>query len=230
MAETHLLTAPAEPRTAPADDDGRPPDSVWQRMDALRSAWPEGDGLAVFNGLCLSGAGDIEVSYGGGRAATAGTGDAAALRSALAERYLAAVDAVAVGGRAPAAWRPLFRYRRHPRVRPPQFALAGVNAHVGHDLALAVLDLCRARGCEPAALEGAFARVGDALALLVGRVGGPGARLPGPWSLDRALQEAWSSALVLRGVREVPPLAEEFRERMDERVGLVGRRLLTPYG
>ena len=93
-----------------------------------------------------------------------------------------------------------------------------------------MLDLCRARGCEPASLEAAFARVGDVLALLIERVGGPGRRLPGSWSLERALEGAWSSALVLQGLREVPPLAEEFRERMDERVGLVGRCLLTPYG
>ncbi|GGK06983.1 hypothetical protein GCM10011583_43380 [Streptomyces camponoticapitis] len=245
MAEIQLLAAPPDDDRRPSDDR-RPPDSAWQRMHALRSAWPEGDGVAVFNGLCLSGAGDITASYGGGYPTTAATRDAAALRSSLAERYLAAVDAVDVGGRAPAAWRPLFQHRRHPGVRPAQFALAGVNAHVGHDLALAVVDLCRARGCEPPALETAFARVGDALTLLVDRVGeqapagpdagrGPGVEDPvthllGAWNVERALEAAWSSALVLWGLREVPPLAEEFRERMDAGVGLVGRCLLTPYG
>ncbi|MCI3226228.1 DUF5995 family protein [Streptomyces sp. NP-1717] len=222
------------------DEDGRAPDCAWRRMDALRADWPDGDGVAVFNRLCLSAADDTGVSYGGGHAVAR---EAAALRSALVERYLAAVDAVAVGGRAPAGWRPLFQYRRHPGVRPAQFALAGVNAHVGHDLPLATVDLCRARGCEPAELETAFAHVGDALALLaerVGdevpagpdtlRVGDPLTHLLGSWSLDRALEAAWSSARVLWGLREVPPLAEEFRERMDAGVGLVGRCLLTPYG
>lgn len=100
MAEIQLLAAPPDDDRRPSDDR-RPPDSAWQRMHALRSAWPEGDGVAVFNGLCLSGAGDITASYGGGYPTTASTRDAAALRSSLAERYLAAVDAVDVGGRAP---------------------------------------------------------------------------------------------------------------------------------
>ncbi|MYR57756.1 hypothetical protein GTY54_16465, partial [Streptomyces sp. SID625] len=55
---------------------------------------------------------------------------------------------------------------RHPGVRPLQFALAGLHAHTGHDLALAVVDTCAALGCEPAELEGAFERVGDLLAAL----------------------------------------------------------------
>ncbi|WP_405620215.1 DUF5995 family protein [Streptomyces sp. NBC_01511] len=233
MAEIQLFAARP-------DDDTRSPDSAWRRMRALRSAWPEDDGVAVFNRLRVSAVDDIEAPYGGGYAATR---DAFALHGALVERYLAAVDAVAVGGRAPAGWRPLFQYRRHPGVRPAQFALAGVNAHVGHDLPLAVVDLCRTRPCEPAALEAAFARVGDTLALLAERVGDEGpaeadtlriedplTHLLGSWNLERALESAWSSALVLWGLREVPPLAEEFRERMDAGVGLVGRCLLTPYG
>lgn len=237
MAEIQLFAARPE-------DDRRAPDSAWGRMEALRAGWPAGDGVAVFNRLCLSAASDDGASYGGGLGAghTAAR-EASALRSALAERYLAAVDAVAVGGRAPAGWRPLFQYRRHPGVRPAQFALAGLNAHIGHDLPLATVDLCRARGCGPAELETAFALVGDALAPLVERVGdevpgGPGALrvgdpltyLLGSWNPERALDAAWSSARVLWGLREVPPLAEEFRERMDAGVGLVGRCLLTPYG
>ncbi|MFD6993162.1 DUF5995 family protein [Streptomyces sp. NPDC059943] len=240
MAEIQLFAARPE-------DDRRAPDCAWRRMDALRAGWPDGDGLAVFNRLCLSADDDIEAPYTGGYGGGYGAGHAVAretseLRSALVERYLAAVDAVAVGGRAPAGWRPLFEYRRHPGVRAAQFALAGVNAHVGHDLPLATVDLCRARGCEPAELETAFARVGDALALLVERVGDeapagpdmlrvgdPLTHLLGSWNLERALEAAWSSARVLWGLREVPPLAEEFRERMDAGVGLVGRCLLTPY-
>ncbi|MFB8354223.1 DUF5995 family protein [Streptomyces niveus] len=249
MAEIQLFAARPE-------DETRASDSAWRRLDAPRAGRPDTDGVALFNRLCLSAADDNEASYedgfgaghGAGQGAGHGTGDAAAreasaLRSALVERYLATVDAVAVGGRAPAAWRPLFQYRRHPGVRPAQFALAGVNAHVGHDLPLATVDLCRARGCEPAELETAFALAGDALALLVERigdevqagpdtlrVGDPLTHLLGSWNLERALEAAWSSARVLWGLREVPPLAEEFRERMDAGVGLVGRCLLTPYG
>ena len=51
-----------------------------------------------------------------------------------------------------------------------QFALAGINAHIGHDLALAVVDTCRTLDCEPADLEDEFEHVGDILITLEERI------------------------------------------------------------
>src|SRR5690606_35190984 len=117
----------------------------------------------------------------------------------FAQRYLAALDAVLDDRRPPACWRPLFQFRRHPGVRPMQFALAGINAHIGHDLALAVVDTCRTLGCEPARLEDDFDRVGDLLVSLEERIreelmpgpdlleiADPLTHLLGAWSLERA--------------------------------------------
>ncbi|WP_235033061.1 DUF5995 family protein [Streptomyces sp. WAC05374] len=149
------------------------------------------------------------------------------------------------GGRPPACWRPLFQYRRHPGVRPLQFALAGINAHIGHDLALAVVDTCRTLNCEPADVEGEFDRVGDILTLLEERireelmpgpdlleVADPLTHLLGCWSLERARDGAWLAARSLWQLHHLggrfPELAEEFTERLDRSVGLVGRMLLTP--
>ena len=42
----------------------------------------------------------------------------------------------------PRAWTPLLKLRYHPRIAPVQFALAGVNAHINRDLALAVVRAC----------------------------------------------------------------------------------------
>ncbi|MER5770925.1 DUF5995 family protein [Streptomyces sp. NPDC001985] len=210
------------------------------RMRELDSRWPARDGVAVFNRVYLAVTEEIGRRIDAGefpdpRAATV-------LDVLFAGRYLAAVAAVDTGARPPACWRPLFQYRHHPGIRPFQFALAGVNAHIGHDLALAVVDSCRALECAPADLEDEFDRVGDILALLEERVreelmpgpdllelADPLTHLAGAWSLDRARDAAWSAARVLWRIRDLAPLADEFTERMDLGVGLVGRCLLTPW-
>ncbi len=220
--------------------------AVADRMRDFRSLWPAGDGVRVFNDVYL------RVTQEIGRLAGAGAfrdhDGAATLAVRFAERYVAAVDAAAAGGRPPACWRPLFAYRRHPGVRPLQFALAGVNAHIGHDLALAVVDTCRDLDCEPARLEADFERVGEVLVLLEERVreelmpgpdllevADPMTHLLGCWSLERARDGAWLAARSLWQLRRVPgpwgvELAEGFAERLDRSVGLVGRMLLTPLG
>src|SRR5262249_40802344 len=69
----------------------------------------------------------------------------------FADRYFAAVDADAAGRRVGAAWRPLFARRSDRRVHPVQFVVAGLNAHINHDLALAVVDTCAAAHTYPLA-------------------------------------------------------------------------------
>ncbi len=49
----------------------------------------------------------------------------------------------------PRAWTPLFTLRYHPKIAPVQFALAGVNAHINRDLALAVVQACERTGTVP---------------------------------------------------------------------------------
>ncbi|MDN3295781.1 DUF5995 family protein [Streptomyces ficellus] len=214
-------------------------DPVVARMRALRSLWPAADGVAVFNRVYLTVTEEVGRRIDAGEFADRRA--AVTLDVRFAERYLAAVDAVAAGGRPPACWRPLFQYRRHPGVRPLQFALAGINAHIGHDLALAVVDTCRTLGCGPADLEAEFDRVGDILTLLEERIreelmpgpdlleiADPLTHLLGCWSLERARDGAWLSARSLWQLRRLPELAEEFTERLDRSMGLVGRMLLTP--
>ncbi|GAA1011434.1 MULTISPECIES: DUF5995 family protein [Streptomyces] len=209
-------------------------DAVVARMRDLAAVLPERDGIAVFNRVYL------EVVETAGRHPAARR-PGAALEVLLAERYLTAVDAAAEGRRAPACWRPLLEFRRHPGLRPSQFALAGVNAHIGHDLVLAVVDACRALRCEPADVEGAFHRVGDLLLALeerireelmpgpdLLRIADPLTHLLGAWSLERAREAAWSAARSLWALRRLPDLAEEFVQRLDAAVGLAGRMMLTP--
>ncbi|MFH8481202.1 DUF5995 family protein [Streptomyces sp. NPDC018055] len=238
MAQTEQFMEPAGPGTRVAETD-----TAIQRMRALRHRWPPGGGGTVFHRAYLRTVGGSPTIGGGGGAHRGGTAQEAAstLEARLAERYLSALSTAAAGGRPPECWRPLLPYRRHPDVRPVQFALAGLHAHVAHDLALAVVDACRTRGCEPAALEGEFERVGDLLALLEERIHDdlmPGAELltiadplthlVSAWSLERAREAAWSAARVLWRLRGLPALAEELRQQTDAGAGLVVRFLLTP--
>ena len=212
---------------------------VVSRMRALGAGFPSGDGVGVFNRVYLAVTEEVGRHVDSGRFPD--TGAAITLDVLFAERYLAAVETVAADRRPPACWRPLFQFRRHPGVRPLQFALAGINAHIGHDLPLAVMDTCRTLGCEPADLEDEFDRLGDILVSLEERIredlmpgpdlfqiADPLTHLLGSWSLERARDSAWAAALALRALGELPSVAEEFRERLDGAVGLVGRMLLTP--
>jgi hypothetical protein len=214
-------------------------DAVVSRMRALDASLPERDGVAVFNRVYLAVTEAVDRRIDG-----CGFPDSRAaitLDVRFAERYLAAVDAVAGERRPPACWRPLFQFRRHPGVRPLQFALAGINAHIGHDLALAVVDSCRTLDCEPADLEDEFERVGDLLVSLEERIredlmpgpdllqiADPLTHLLGAWSLERARDATWSAARALWALRRLPDVAEEFTERLDAAVGFAGRMLLTP--
>ncbi|MEU7068179.1 DUF5995 family protein [Streptomyces sp. NPDC046161] len=210
-------------------------EAVLARMRALDERLPARDGVAVFNRVYLTVTEALQRRVRDGDFPAPRRAQTLTVR--FAERYLAAVEA----DRAPACWRPLIQYRRHPGVRPLQHALAGINAHIGHDLALAVVSTCRRLDCEPAALEADFDRVGDVLVSLEERiredlmpgpdlleVADPLTHLLGSWSLERARSGAWAAARLLWALRGAPELAEEFRESLDAGVGLVGRCLLTP--
>ncbi|MFG2355219.1 DUF5995 family protein [Streptomyces sp. NPDC048521] len=216
-----------------------PVDAVVSRMRALDAVLPERDGVAVFNRVYLAVTEEVDRRLDSGEFTDRRA--AITLDVRFAERYLAAVDAAAADRRPPACWRPLFQLRRHPGVRPLQFALAGINAHIGHDLALAVVDTCRTLGCDPAELEDEFDRVGDLLVTLEERIreelmpgpdllqiADPLTHLLGSWSLERARDATWAAARALWTLRRFEDVAEEFTERLDAAVGFAGRMLLTP--
>ncbi|MFD8806841.1 DUF5995 family protein [Streptomyces sp. NPDC059597] len=216
-------------------------DTVLSRMRALAAELPARDGVAVFNRVYLAVTEEVDRRLDSGEFADRRA--AATLDVRFAERYLSAVDAADADRRPPACWRPLFQLRRHPGVRPLQFALAGINAHIGHDLALAVVDACHALGCEPADLEDEFDRVGELLTALEERIredlmpgpdllqiADPLTHLLGSWSLERARDATWSAARILWALRRCGEVAEEFTGRLDAAVGFAGRMLLTPLG
>ncbi|NJP49026.1 hypothetical protein HCJ93_02780 [Streptomyces sp. SBST2-5] len=216
-----------------------PVDRVVSRMRALDAALPERDGVAVFNRVYLAVTEEVDRHIDAGRFADPRA--AITLDELFARRYLDAVAPASDDRRPPACWSPLLQFRRHPGVRPLQFALAGINAHIGHDLALAVVDSCRTLGCEPVQLEDEFDQVGEMLVALEERIreelmpgpdvlqlADPLTHLLGAWSLERARDAAWTAARALWALRHLPDVAEEFTVRLDRAVGFAGRILLTP--
>ena len=101
---------------------------------------------------------------------------------------------------------------------PIQFAIAGMNAHINHDLPIAVVTACRQLGVdiEAPGVAADYQQVTDVLApvqeevresFLAGlalevdrHLTGPVANLVGAWSIGRAREAAWTNANVLRRV------------------------------
>lgn len=69
----------------------------------------------------------------------------------LVALFLAAVaaDLRREGNEVRRSWRPLFERRSDAGVKPIQFALAGINAHIATDLPRAVLTTCAEAGIKP---------------------------------------------------------------------------------
>jgi hypothetical protein len=213
-------------------------DGVLGRMRGLAAALPPDDGVAVFNGVYLAVTEEIARRLAAGEFAEPRT--AAALAVRFARRYLDAVDGGPGARHAPDCWRVLLRRRHQRALHPLQFALAGINAHVGHDLPLAVVGTGRALGCGLPSLRGDFDRVGEVLALVETRVReqlmpGPDAleaaepltHLAGAWSLARAREGAWATARLLWLLRRHGDAAGECVELLDATVALAGRLLLA---
>jgi len=106
------------------------------RMEQIEDDLAAADGLACFNRMYL------EVTIEVGRRLAAGLFANPKFMTRLdvvfANLYLDAVNA-ADSAAVPLAWRPLVEQRANPGIAPIQFALAGMNSHINHDLPIAVV-------------------------------------------------------------------------------------------
>ena len=122
-------------------------DGVLERMDTIQQALPASDGVATFNRMYR------QVTLLVRDAATTDRFRAGDFISRLdvqfANLFFEAYQADRDGHEIPPAWAPLFEYRERPDTLPIQFALAGMNAHISHDLPFAVVGTCQELGVEP---------------------------------------------------------------------------------
>jgi hypothetical protein len=217
---------------------------VLVRLRAIDAGLPTSDGVHVFNRVYLTVTERVATLLAQG-----GTfrDDVAAteLDVRFANLWLAAYDAAAEGRRPPSPWRPLFESRTGPDRLPVQYALAGMNAHIEHDLALAVVRACEARGTRPedATVRHDFEAINGVLASVeaevrrsfldeVGRaadtVVGPVAHLVSSWSIEKARDAAYLSACTIWELRRATFLRDLYVETLGGAVGMASRLLLTP--
>jgi hypothetical protein len=67
----------------------------------------------------------------------------------FAALYFSALYAELSGGQCPACWGSMFSKRSEARIARIQFALAGMNAHIDHDLPMAIVSTCRSANVVP---------------------------------------------------------------------------------
>ena len=217
---------------------------VLGRLRAIDADLPASDGVHVFNRVYLTVTERVAALLQDGHAFR--DPDAMTdLDVRFASLWLEAYDAAASGRRPPAAWRPLFDVRRSRDRLPIQFALAGMNAHIEHDLALALVRTCQARRTSPndATVRHDYDAINDVLAEVeaeirrsflddVGRAAdqslGPAAHLVSAWSIDKARDVAFLNACTLWELRRTTFVRKQYVAALGHTVGLASRLLLTP--
>ena len=217
-------------------------DDVIARMRAIDAELPARDGVACFNRMYL------EVTLGvAGQVQNNQFADPAwvsRLDVVFANLYFAAVDAMAQprSGQ-PVAWQPLLATRSNGGIEPIQFALAGMNIHINHDLPLAVVATCSELGTAPTdgahhadyqqvdalldkaeqaireSFEPADIRSADKHVAAV-------TNLVCNWSLNEARDVAWDTALGLWAVRDNSLATRLLTDALARMVGMASRALL----
>src|SRR5581483_1693261 len=120
---------------------------VVRMLQAIDATCVDTDGLKWFNRLYLQVTQAVAARLSAG-----GFADPdwlATLDVQFAEFYFFALRCTLSGQPSPHCWQALFERRQEPAIARIQFALAGVNAHINHDLPEAIVATCRATGTSP---------------------------------------------------------------------------------
>jgi hypothetical protein len=202
-------------------------------------ALPAGDGFRHFN--------DVYLLVTEAVAARVAAGDAhdpeylVLLDVLFCQLYF---DALAAGDDAPRAWQPMLGRRHRTSISGLRFAVAGMNAHINRDLAVALDLTCRRIGSpihDDDARHRDFRAVDD---LLLAHMAGAKDRVQTPlqeilddslgsvddavqhFSIRHARQVAWENGQYLHRLRDQPTFHSLYLRNIDRAAGLVGRLLL----
>jgi hypothetical protein len=224
-----------------------PPQSiadVLQTMQTIQGTCVDGDGLKWFNGLYL----DVTQAVKA-RVAAGGFNDPAWLAELdvqFATLYFGAMAAGLLAGGAAGCWQALFDRRNQTAIARIQFALAGVNAHINHDLPSAIVATCQATGTVPEhggthyndykavnpTLDGLIEAAKQTLHVrLLGDALPEVSHLEdtiAAWGVAAAREAAWNNAELLWHLRDFPPLAAGFKDTLDGLTTVAGKALLVP--
>ena len=213
-------------------------------MQNIEATCVDGDGLKWFNWLYLQVTAAVEA-----RIAAGGFADPAWLAELdvqFARLYFGALASSLSGQSTPACWQALFERRNQIQIARIQFALAGINAHINHDLPEAIVATCAATGTVPqhggtqyndytglnTTLDGLVETAKQTLHVrLLGDPLPPVTHLEdtlAAWSVSAARESAWRNAEVLWHLRPEPVLSSAFMDSLDGLTSLAGNTLLVP--
>ena len=223
-----------------------PPQSikdVLEIMQTIEDTCADGDGLKWFNWLYHRVTQAVEA-----RIAAGGFGNSAWLAELdvqFARLYFDALQAFLSGRPAADCWRALFERRNQVMTARIQFALAGINAHINHDLAAALVSTCESTGTSPQwgnPLYAAYTSLNSTLNALVenakqelhvrllGQVLPPASQLENAiaaWSITAAREAAWRNAEVLWNLQSLPSVASRFLATLDGLATMSSKVLLA---
>jgi hypothetical protein len=213
-------------------------------MQTIDSTCDDGDGLKWFNWLYLSVTRAVL-----SRVASGGFSDPswmASLDVHFAGFYFDALRASLSGQQTPGCWQALFSQRQQSAIARIQFAMAGINAHINHDLPLAIVATCQASSNAP---QHGTAHYNDYTALnstlddmietakqtlnvrLLGAVLPPVSQLEdtlGAWNVAAAREAAWSNAELLWHLNDAPALSASFLDTLDGLTTVAGKTIMVP--
>jgi hypothetical protein len=214
---------------------------VIARMQAIDALLPPNDGLKWFNRLYLMVTQQVDVHPPDG--AWRSPIWLTRLDVVFAGLYFSATAGFLAGQPVPAAWSALFAARFQTGIDRIQFALAGMNAHINHDLALALLATDAELNVVPAPDSPEFADyqsvngllktlmpptltmlATDTLGVLAEDTGKIG-RLLAFWDICQARDLAWDFANHLRSLAGLT--RDAALTAQDTMTGALGRALLA---
>jgi hypothetical protein len=217
---------------------------VLQILQTIDTTCVDTDGLKWFNWLYrqVTQAVEARVSAGG----FTDPGWLAQLDVQFARLYFSALKSWFSGQATPACWQTLFNSRSQTAIARIQFALAGINAHINHDLPEAIVATCQVTGTTPdhggthyndyTALNSTLDTLVDSAKRTL-NVRLPGGALPpvshlqdtiAAWDVTAARESAWQNAEHLWQLRQVPSLASSFLDVLDGFTTVIGKTLLVP--
>jgi hypothetical protein len=217
---------------------------VLQTMQAIGATCIDGDGLKWFNWLYLQVTQAVEA-----RVVSGGFTDPAWLADLdvqFARLYFGALESALSGQPAADCWEALFQRRNQTRIARIQFALAGINAHINHDLALALVATCESTSTAPqhgSTQYHDYTALNSTLDSLIEsekqtlHVRLLGDALPefshledtiAAWSVSAAREAAWNNAELLWYLRAEPSFSAAFMDSLDGLTTVAGKSLLAP--
>lgn len=230
-----------------ADAVRSPAQSISDVLAAMRTidlACADGDGLKWFNWLYLQVTGAVETRIAGG--GFSGPAWLTVLDVRFANLYFTALRGHLTGGECPGCWAALFSVRGDARIARIQFALAGINAHINHDLPEAIVQTCAATNTVPqhgsaqytdytnlnSTLDGLIETAKKTLHVrLLGDPLPPVTHLEdavAAWGTAAAREQAWNNSEVLWHLRDVPSVATGFLAGLDGITAFASKTLLAP--